>query len=105
VAAAADRELDLRLLRPEDDLGDVAGRERLHDTERIDVVEPLLIDDARLLVRGGRRNENRPFDKLLERLQAWIRSAGGVADELPAGKSDREPGAPAQQHPAVEYLS
>ena len=69
VATAANRELDLRLLRPEDDLGDVRGRERLYDTERIDGVEPLLIEDTRLLVRGGRRNENRALDELLERLQ------------------------------------
>ena len=105
MAAAANRELDLRLLRPEHDLADVGGRERLHDTEGIDVVEPLLVDEAGLLVGGARRDEDRALDELLERLQPWVDSARRVTDELPAGQSNGQPGAPAQQHATVEYLS
>ena len=103
--AAPDREPHLRLLRPEDDLVDVGGRDRLDHTERVDAVEALLVDDAGLLIRGARRGEYRALDELLERLQPRIDGARSIADKLPAGEGDHQPGTAAEQHPTVEYLS
>ena len=102
VTPGADHELHFRALRPADDRAEVTGGERLDDTERVDVVEALLVDEARLLLTGARRGKHRTLDEPLERNEARIGRAGGVGHKPPAAERRCEAGASAEQRPAVE---